>query len=1279
MPFTARSYSCGPLGRVRRLNDLLVGPGPTPGSNWVNVDVLQSVALGLTLWDIEASENNGDHVFVVGECGNGIGPVPPFYGVAVSTNGGVNWNIPTGNYVNAPLINLGNGHPFQWNEIVVIGPQIYNVSGDSYIVGSSLEPTHGLAAIAKSTDGGATYNLIGLTPGVGDWNLLLPLAQQANVNILNIDAWSLHFDGLVGVVGLENLIIKTVNGGANWLIMNDGAFLTDSFATPLPVGNITGIHISLDQTRVSVVGPNMVVAAGANPLAGEALNTWYESSLGMAPAMTPGIGWHIADTRSPNDFTIQVTGDDNMHAVGIAGSSTWNGLGCNCGNPGINRRATHNFVGSLIGVNPSLYNRNNQLWLSNNWVTDVFGILIDQASDGLNYIPTAVWTWYDEVIPPTCYELRACPPGAPSIITSTNLSAVVGQVVKIVGDIRCYTVFTTLDCSAAIPVTLQPGSPYPDCATCDPPVPPTCMQLVGCDGTVVIAFTIPGFTLNTPVWWSFSSLPGPVIYKCFRAFSSATCVGAITVTLLPVQPALSCLECSNAAPCTCPPGSTLTILPDGTQVCREDIIYFADDYAPSGCQMIGALIGSDPIFPRDLAYNQFGVAVYQDLSTRPWPVTVQSPIGCAQANFTILDNAVGLVSITNNNINPLWGDGLLVTNGRHNNAAIWNHFWAPTACNANPTAGFYGFLHCQVVTQTTTYFFATSGRATQLKINGTIAFENTAGNQFGTSTLRIFPITLVAGNYVFEMNGGEYGLPGICNSAPLTTTGFVWEIYTGVGLTAASLVAMTTTIQLSAVTLYSTVNESLQPFDFGALINVPYNHRCASVNAQGPQLGFTLDNCFANLLNPNANPNIYVCHRYKDVAIQGCCYVLTDCNDNAITYLTSTDLLIYAGTGQVITVAEHVGCFLVTQTVCGPITPPIVTNVQGFADCIACTPKCYLLTDCDQFLAPFVTNTDLSLYVGGVVNIAGSSTCWQVSLAGGCQGSIPVVLTASFKSCPLCKPVCYELINCRDLTQTIITSTNLGLYVGQFIHIAGTNICWEVSIANTCTGSVPVTFVDTFATCEDCDPTPPPPPPPPLRPRRVKPGYTTEGCDPVYTETVSCGFAKAVYDQMIITRYGVTLCCNDPIEDWAVKKQLLDLRALYDPELCKNTFDKCCPPCAMFVTITVFRPVSTCRAPTNMVVILDVPPLVCPPPTGIQVNINLYPTVPCICYYVEPLTAFGCFFSYTDCLGVNVVNQFVGVPTYICSTVPPFTSCVFGIDYMISATPGDCLIGTCGP
>jgi len=75
-----------------------------------------------------------------------------------------------------------------------------------------------------------------------------------------------------------------------------------------------------------------------------------------------------------------------------------------------------------------------------------------------------------------------------------------------------------------------------------------------------------------------------------------------------------------------------------------------------------------------------------------------------------------------------------------------------------------------------------------------------------------------------------------------------------------------------------------------------------------------------------------------------------------------------------------------------------------------------------------------------------------------------------------------------------------------------------------------------------------PPIPRELKKRSVKPGYDTPACSPEYYYRVTCGYATAVYDEMVKARYGVTICCDRDINYWDVKKELLDLQAILDPD-----------------------------------------------------------------------------------------------------------------------------------
>ena len=70
--------------------------------------------------------------------------------------------------------------------------------------------------------------------------------------------------------------------------------------------------------------------------------------------------------------------------------------------------------------------------------------------------------------------------------------------------------------------------------------------------------------------------------------------------------------------------------------------------------------------------------------------------------------------------------------------------------------------------------------------------------------------------------------------------------------------------------------------------------------------------------------------------------------------------------------------------------------------------------------------------------------------------------------------------------------------------------------------------------------------PAPINTRFVAPGYKTPGCSPEYTERINCAFGKLMYDKMLVSRYGITPCCEDTDTDWQIKKALLDFEAIKD-------------------------------------------------------------------------------------------------------------------------------------
>ena len=367
------------------------------------------------------------------------------------------------------------------------------------------------------------------------------------------------------------------------------------------------------------------------------------------------------------------------------------------------------------------------------------------------------------------------------------------------------------------------------------------------------------------------------------------------------------------------------------------------------------------------------------------------------------------------------------------------------------------------------------------------------------------------------------------------------------------------------------------------------------------------------------------------------------------------------------------GC---TINFCGVVEPEC-----NCTDSVPYNPCCYLLTDCSGATSSILTNTDLSTYIGSYITLQGSGVCYLVSEAPGCQGSIPVTITgASYTTCEECTPECYLLVDCGT-QETIKVSDDYSAYLGKIVNLANSGIrCWEVFSAPDCDGAIDsgTTVTVVYDSCAECVPFIPPIPVD-LHLRRIKPGYYTAGCSPEYTEKVNCKFAEQVYNTMLSKRYGITVCCEEDLQKWAIKKALLDFRALYDPELCKSTLSICCPPCGVTAEILVFNPTLVCEPPYDVTADIIIPPDDCPAPENLSSGLILNPTIQnCVCYRIDVTNpAAMCNFEYVDCDSIiqNIVLPFG--THYLCSEATPTTLCS-PFDYTIATTLGDCSLGTCG-
>lgn len=279
-------------------------------------------------------------------------------------------------------------------------------------------------------------------------------------------------------------------------------------------------------------------------------------------------------------------------------------------------------------------------------------------------------------------------------------------------------------------------------------------------------------------------------------------------------------------------------------------------------------------------------------------------------------------------------------------------------------------------------------------------------------------------------------------------------------------------------------------------------------------------------------------------------YNLINCCDPSEVLIVTNTLYPYIGQTISVPVLGN-KCWTVTEIL-------LVGTSMGFIDLTGA----YAYTDCGPCMGIFPCDVP---YLPELLECR----CLTISEATNCTGAITLTtlgpISATCEECAPPPPVCYELSDCNDVVTPFIVCDDLSAYLGLVIKIEGCgDTCWFVREAASCDNSICLNGAITeFADCETCLPPPPVPTPFALHARRIKPGYfSTNSClTTEYIERVNCTFALEVYNQMIINRYGVTVCCDNDLDQWAIKKQVLDFELLTDPDLCKSTLNPFVPSC----------------------------------------------------------------------------------------------------------------------
>lgn len=559
-------------------------------------------------------------------------------------------------------------------------------------------------------------------------------------------------------------------------------------------------------------------------------------------------------------------------------------------------------------------------------------------------------------------------------------------------------------------------------------------------------------------------------------------------------------------------------------------------------------------------WGNLGTNFYADITNLP------KPLGGNGTN--ILDANSAVVPVANNVQSPVWGQTMFTGGpyyGRQNVCGLWTTLptvpstsW-PGADDYPPLQEWIGFSTCFTAPVAGTYCIGMAAdNCLRFKIDGQLICQlgttSSGGYPFNFNYWHVFPITLSAGQHIIEMEGLNQALVAF----------FGAEIYNA---TPQQLAAMTTPAEVQDACIFTTMDKFGQQFDLGQ------------------QSGYSCGNgCALNLCGPAPQ-----CTCYDIQAADSCCFRLTNCLTGQVI-ITSTDLS--ANVGNVVNIQGQSGCWQVTTAAnCDSAVSVVVT--ASYLSCQSCLP-CYLLTDCTNSSITFTTTVNLSSYIGQVVEINGyPGRCWTVSAASNCPNPVDIQIVGAFSSCQNCLCRRYLLTDCDGVDGPVLTNTDLSQYVGKIIKIKGCSTCWIVSCSTKTAGAEPVVFVESFDTCELCNPPEGAPDPELLRQRAVRPGYSTPGCDPDYTDRVNCEFAEAIYSVVKKRRYGISSCCEEDVQKWTIKKQLLDLRAIYDPTLCVT-----CPP------VTCCTP---CPAPTPPV---PPTPISCPAPSNVTADIEIITPCP---------------------------------------------------------------------
>ena len=463
---------------VKRLDNLTLP--------WIDLSAFDTeFGSAVPFYDVMADPTNTSKVWVTGVAQQRYVTPSLFTGIAYSTNAGLNWYSP--GMPPSASYTQGLPSPLRVYEVWAVSDSVVYASANG-------------GYVLKSTNANT------LSPS---FSLVTPITLL-NQGIQ--DCYSIHFqDPNIGVVGLGNRVVISVNGGTTWTETSGTAF------TNAGVERIPGVYCRINSTTKLIVAVADKGIFTSTDGGGTYTRTYCWGGTYPNCSSVTQTGRHLTwYTNNAGQTTFWATGAKNEIVTSTDGINwttfnghTYSGLSINDYNAAHFFESNKGFLGYGIG-NVDYYD-------SGETPSDY-----DSTAKGIQ----AIWTGVD---PKICYSITNCVNTQVSYTTDSDLSAYVNPSkvitnISINGEqsLECWTVTIANCVNNPTTVVVSAAKEYVDCTTCLS----RCYKLINCaDPEDVTIFSTTDDVLTEYIYQSIQVdfCPG----KCFYVTDSDVCEGSV--------------------------------------------------------------------------------------------------------------------------------------------------------------------------------------------------------------------------------------------------------------------------------------------------------------------------------------------------------------------------------------------------------------------------------------------------------------------------------------------------------------------------------------------------------------------------------------------------------------------------------------------------------------------------------------------------------------------------------------------------------------------------------